>query len=128
MDAMRRLALAVLITGLVACGGSPGAGPVEADASSGRVSTEMRDAQRFVPNRFVKVKPGAQVTVELKNTGALPHSFVSPELRVADPVKVDAGKTGSVTFTAPAAAGTYKFVCNEPGHAEAGMTGEVVVQ
>jgi uncharacterized cupredoxin-like copper-binding protein len=126
---MRKLALALLVTAVVGCGGgSSGSAAAEADASSGRVSTELRDAQRYVPNRFVNVKPGARVTVELKNTGNLVHSFQSNDLGVPDAVKVDPGKTGSVTFTAPAAAGSYKFQCTEPGHAEAGMTGEVVVQ
>jgi uncharacterized cupredoxin-like copper-binding protein len=126
---MKWSVLALLVAGLVACGGGGGgSAAAEADASSGRVSTELRDAQRYVPNRFVKVKPGSQVTVQLRNTGTLVHSFVSPELGVGNSVKVPGGQSTSVTFTAPASAGTYKFICEEPGHADAGMTGEVVVQ
>jgi uncharacterized cupredoxin-like copper-binding protein len=120
--------LALLVVALVACGGGGGSTATEADASSGRVSTELRDAQRYVPSRFVKVKPGSQVVVQMRNTGTLVHSFVSPELGVPTSVKVPGGQSGSVTFTAPAAPGTYKFVCDEPGHTEAGMVGEVVVQ
>ena len=113
---------------LPACGGSGSAAANEVDASSGRASLEMRDAQRYVPSRLVKVRPGSQVAVQLRNTGSLIHSFVSPELGVATSVKVPGGGTGSVTFTAPSAPGTYRFVCDEIGHTEAGMVGEVVVQ
>jgi uncharacterized cupredoxin-like copper-binding protein len=123
-----KLLLLLLLVGLVACGGGGGAAATEADASSGRVSTELRDTQRFVPSRFVKVKPGSQVTVQLRNTGTLVHSFFSPELGVATSVKVPGGQSGTVTFTAPQAPGTYRFVCDEPGHTEAGMVGEAVVQ
>ena len=126
---MKNLALALLVVGLVACGGGGAASTSnEVDGSSGRVSLELRDAQRFVPSRIVNVKPGARVTVDLKNTGNLVHSFQSADLGVPQAVVVEAGKTGSAAFTAPAAPGTYKFMCIEPGHAEAGMVGEVVVQ
>ena len=125
---MKMVAVALLVVGVVACGGGGGTAPAEVDGSSGRASLELRDAQRYVPSRIVKVKPGSPVTVDLKNTGNLVHSFQSNDLGVPEAVKVDGGKTGSATFTAPAAAGTYKFMCTEPGHAEAGMVGEVVVQ
>jgi len=122
----RHLVLVVLVAALGACGG-PSA-PGEADASSGKVATEARDTMKFEPNRFVRVKRGAAVTIELKNSGATVHSFFAPELGVSTALRVNGGRTGTVTFTAPSQPGTYRFVCSEPGHAEAGMTGEVVVQ
>ena len=83
---------------------------------------------RFTPDRFERLKAGEPVTVQLKNTGATVHNFYAPELGVTTPAKVPPGKIGNVTFTAPSRPGTYQFVCNEPGHAEAGMVGRVVVE
>jgi azurin len=39
-----------------------------------------------------------------------------------------AGETVEVTFKAPAAAGTYTFLCSFPGHFAAGMRGTLVVK
>lgn len=110
--------------------GKPAPGPFtangSADATSGRVKTELLDSMKFAPNEL-KAKVGQTVAVEMKNSGHIVHNFVSPSLGVEDPVKVDGGKSGTVTFTAPTAPGSYQFWCNEPGHAEAGMVGRVVV-
>ena len=97
----------------------------EANASSGRVSTQMTDTMKYAPNTF-RAKAGQSVTVELKNAGATVHNFYSPPLGVSTPAKATAGQTATATFTAPAA-GTYEFWCTEPGHAEAGMVGQVIV-
>jgi uncharacterized cupredoxin-like copper-binding protein len=108
---------------------APAPGPFtpngDASASSGKVSTQMSDTMKFAPNTF-KAKAGQAITVELKNGGATVHNFFAPALGVSAPVKAAAGQTANATFTAPAA-GTYEFWCNEPGHAEAGMVGQVVV-
>jgi plastocyanin len=53
------------------------------------------------------VKAGATVTVH--NTGAATHTVTAEDGKSFD-MSVDPGKT--VTFTAPAKAGTYKFHCN----------------
>lgn len=99
----------------------------EADATSGTASLQLLDAMKFQPNSL-KAKPGQQVKVDLKNAGGTIHSFIAPTLGVATKVTVNGGQSGSVTFTAPSQPGTYFFWCPEPGHAEAGMTGQVVVQ
>ena len=98
------------------------------DASSGQASLQMLDAMKFQPNTLTGVRPGQKVTVELQNTGSVAHDFYAPGLGVTTAVKVDPGRRGTATFTAPAAAGTYQFWCNQPGHAEGGMIGEVVVR
>jgi azurin len=38
------------------------------------------------------------------------------------------GETVEVTFKAPAAAGTYTFLCSFPGHFAVGMRGTLVVK
>jgi uncharacterized cupredoxin-like copper-binding protein len=108
---------------------APAPGPFapngEASASSGKVSSQMTDTMKFGPNTF-RAKAGQSVTVELKNAGSTVHNFIAPALGVAAPAKASGGQTVTATFTAPAA-GTYEFWCNEPGHAEAGMVGQVIV-
>jgi len=67
-----------------------------------------------------------KVTLQLKNAGNTAHTIISPALSVSQ-TDVPIQKTVSVSFTAPAAPGAYQFWCNIPGHAEAGMVGEVIV-
>lgn len=100
----------------------------EADGSSGKVSLTGMDTMKFSPNTITKAKAGQTISVEMKNGGATVHSIVSPGLGLANKVSVNPGQTGSATFTVPNAPGTYQFWCPEPGHAEAGMVGQVVVQ
>lgn len=59
------------------------------------------------------------VQLVVTNTGAIEHTFVIDELKVkTGPIKP--GQT--VTITATAKPGTYKFYCDVPGHKEIGMT------
>ena len=80
------------------------------------------------------------MTVTLKNTGAVPHTWtvmskaVSGTYSDADKANVlfdsgpiDAGASKTVTFTAPAA-GTYQVICTQSGHFENGMVGQLTVK
>ncbi|MFI5267584.1 MAG: cupredoxin domain-containing protein [Chloroflexota bacterium] len=97
-----------------------------ATVANGQASIEATDALKWQPNT-ITVKGGDKVTLEVKNAGNTAHTFLSPGLSVAQ-LDVPLQKTTSVSFTAPAAPGAYEFWCNIPGHAEAGMVGEVIVQ
>lgn len=82
---------------------------------------------RFHPATIV-VHPGL-VRLVLNNvatngTGP-PHDIVVSGLPAADVPLTTAGRTTSVTFTAPAP-GTYNFVCTI--HANQGQTGKLVVK
>ena len=100
----------------------------EVDGSSGKVSLTGMDSMKFSPNTITKVKAGSTLSVEMKNGGATVHSIVSPALGVTNKVDISPGQTATATFKVPSAPGTYQFWCPEPGHAEAGMVGQVVVQ
>ena len=41
---------------------------------------------------------------------------------------LDPGESGSVTFTAPTAPGSYPFLCSFPAHCGAGMNGVLIVK
>ena len=72
------------------------------------------------------MKQGQSVTINLKNDGTIVHDFHVPDLNVASN-NVDPKGNSSVTFT-PDKPGTFQFLCTQPGHADAGMTGKLVVQ
>lgn len=94
--------------------------------TGGQASIDGTDALQWQPN-VVLAKAGDKVTLAVKNTGNTAHTFASPALNV-NQEDVPIQKTTSVSFTAPSAPGAYQFWCNIPGHAEAGMVGEVIVQ
>ena len=76
------------------------------------------------PNLVNVVAATATMTVDLRNTGVLPHNFSIDKLSIS--VDVAPGKSGEVTINAPA--GTYQFYCNVPGHKDAGMVGVMTVK
>ncbi|MFK7804480.1 MAG: plastocyanin/azurin family copper-binding protein [Anaerolineae bacterium] len=82
---------------------------------------------------------GANVTVNVNNTGALDHNWllVSADKDPLTVTEVDAlygiktetigaGQSATVEFVAPGP-GEYQFVCSTSGHAAAGMFGRVIV-
>jgi azurin len=59
-------------------------------------------------------------------TGYIPAEFKAKVL--ASTTLVGPGESADVTFKAPAAPGTYTFLCSFPGHFLAGMKGTLVVK
>jgi predicted lipoprotein with Yx(FWY)xxD motif len=72
----------------------------------------------FAPT-FVKVAPGEQITITIKNEGTTAHSFTSDALNVDKTVQP--GKTTKVKITIPTAGGTIEFHCHF--HQSMGMQG-----
>ena len=70
----------------------------------------------------LEVQPGEH-TITLENADFIPHTFTIDDLGInlAVPVKGE----DQVTVILPP--GTYTFYCDIPGHPEAGMVGELVV-
>ena len=99
---------------MVACGGGPGS-----------VSFNIEGQDISYDNTSLTAQVGQEVTVTLKNVGALEHSFLIDDLGVDSGI-VAVGASGTVTFT-PSTAGTYAFYCDIPGHKDAGMVGELTV-
>jgi len=96
------------------------------DATGGQAGIQASDALKWQPD-VITAKAGSKVTLSVQNTGNTAHNFVSPALNVAgDDIAIQ--KTTPVNFTVPSQPGTYQFWCNIPGHAEAGMVGEIIVQ
>lgn len=68
---------------------------------------------------FVKVAPGQQVTIELENEGAAPHTFTSTRLDVDE--QVSPGESTTFTITAPSDRKVFQFHCDF--HESMGMQG-----
>lgn len=110
--------------------GQKAPGPYTANGSvalnDGQASIDATDALKWQPDTIV-AKAGDKVTLTIKNTGNTAHTILSPALNL-NQTDVPIQKTTTVSFTAPSAPGAYQYWCNIPGHAEAGMVGEVIVQ
>jgi len=76
----------------------------------------------------VTVEPGETVRMKLVNEGRISHNLViSGDGLKGRTQTIQSGKTDSFTITA-SETGTITFFCDVPGHKQAGMTGELVVQ
>lgn len=94
-------------------------------AVAGAPTVEI-EASEFVfqPDPLV-IDAGDTVNLTLVNTGTLVHDLTIPKLDVHLVVWPGQASTTAVTVTE---AGEYQMLCTVPGHAEAGMTGMIVVE
>jgi plastocyanin len=125
----------IMLLGLVlsACSGNAGA------SSSGGTNVTITMADFSYTPATLTVPAGKVVNVTLINKGSVAHTWVLLKTPIQAPAddkakgdtivsqSVDAGKTATFNFTAPAA-GSYQVVCDLPGHLEAGMEMKVIVQ
>jgi len=109
----RLVAAAFLSTGVAACGG----GTPEVAVTLSEYS--------FEPNR-VSIARAQKTAIKLTNKGTVDHFFRVPQLNVTSPA-VAPGKTVVLELAVPRGGAPLRIVCTVPGHAEAGMVGELVV-
>jgi uncharacterized cupredoxin-like copper-binding protein len=121
----------VLLPLLVACStaGASNATPTSAPASAApqQLTVKALDTMKFDPASLT-AKAGQPIHVTLDNSGGqIAHDFAMTD-GVAQPVSITAqpGQTATVTFTI-AKPGTSTYVCNQPGHEQAGMKGALTV-
>lgn len=72
----------------------------------------------------ITAEPGQMVELTIRNEGALDHNFAIADLGID--VLLSPGDVEVVTFVVDEA-GRIDFICNVPGHEEAGMVGEIVI-
>jgi uncharacterized cupredoxin-like copper-binding protein len=101
-------------------------GTTEASASAfaeaRRVDVEAGDLW-FEPER-IEVAAGEPVNLALANTGDVFHDLTVPAADFMLDAEAGDEVVGGLRLDEP---GTYEFLCSVPGHAEAGMRGEIVV-
>jgi len=111
------IGLALLAT--VACGGTSTSPP------AGSTVVKLSE-YKFDPNQ-ISHKAG-NMTFFLENVGSVAHDMVifnSSNTRVAASELVQSGD--SVTFSTVLSAGSYRFICDQPGHEGSGMKGNLTV-
>lgn len=72
----------------------------------------------------INAKVNQPIEITVRNDGALDHDFVIADLGVD--VLLSPGDIEVVKITIDHA-GTITYICNIPGHEEAGMVGQIVV-
>ena len=77
----------------------------------------------FEPDR-IEIEADRTTNLVLDNTGQAFHDLSIPELDLR--LQAQPGQTSSTALRVPEA-GSYEFTCTVPGHAAAGMRGELVV-
>ncbi len=120
----------------VACSSGASATPARSQSNSSAPSSAAQqltvrglDTMRFEPAQLT-LKAGQPVQLTFENAGAIVHDFtLTSDQGVAQKVQAVAqsGSSSVANFTIERP-GTYSFVCEQPGHAPAGMRGTIVVQ
>ncbi len=137
---MKKLLFATILLVMMAmvisaCSGSGGGG----GSKTSTIDVTMADI-KFDPSTWT-VNAGSQVTVNIKNTGTVEHTWTVMKTPISGSYtaanqsdiyynsdKIPAGTTKTVTFTAPSQPGNYQVICTVPGHFEAGMVGQLTVK
>lgn len=121
---------AVLAVALAACGGSGGHG---GHSGQEKIAAPVDGAEEvavtavdidFEPDSL-ELAAGEPVNVAVTNEGETEHDFTLEEADIHVNVPPGESKTTALTIDEP---GTYKAICSVPGHADAGMTVEIVVE
>jgi nitrite reductase (NO-forming) len=100
---------------------APSASAVTASETLGTIELEAFDLG-FTPNTVTVGAPG-RYSVTLNNTGTIPHDVTFPDGTTSG--MVDGGESATVEVDVPAEG--LAFICSIPGHAQAGMEGQVSV-
>lgn len=110
------------VAAAVGCGGSSSAGP-----PAGSVVVKLSE-YKFDPNTISHAH--GSITFFLENEGNAAHDMFIYKMdgttELASSELVQPGNDVAFTVTLPDA-GTYKFKCTQPGHADSGMTGTLTI-
>lgn len=102
-----------------------GEGQTTGDVIEGAFEMEVTATEfSFSPDELT-VEVGEPVNLTLINTGDLSHDLVIPDLGVHLAASPGRQATAGIEIEE---AGSYRFLCSLPGHAEAGMAGLLTVK
>ena len=109
-------------------GGHMGSAGGSSDSSSEPVAGAREIVVRagdlwFKPER-IEASTGAALNITVRNDGEVFHDFAIDELDLMIDVEAGDTVTAGLSDVEP---GTYDFYCSVPGHAQAGMTGTLVI-
>lgn len=108
---------------MVACGGGGGDDKDAAPAGGGAsAATKVEIVDLAFKPESLSATAGKEVTLELKNSGAQPHTFTITGL--VDSGRIETGQSKTVSFT-PGQAGSLTFFCTV--HGQGTMSGKLTV-
>lgn len=119
--------LAAVLTALLLVSGCAARGTQAGPNSPGvqQLTAQMSEF-KFDPAN-VKVKSNQPVQVTVRNGGTTVHDWTVEGMDQQVHVVAQPGQTATVQFT-PTKPGTFRVVCTQPGHEQAGMVGQLIVQ
>jgi len=88
-------------------------------------SSIWRISGRRVPSQSSGVFSSNSGSATISNDGAISHSYLIVDL--AKGTEVAPGEEGTLTIADDATAGTYRVICDLPGHVEEGMVGTLEI-
>ena len=97
-----------------------------------RIVSMAQTPKIVMAHNFILLKEGTNLkaftdaAANARATDYIPAAFKTSIL--AQTAMVGPGESMEVTFTAPAKAGKYTFLCSFAGHWAAGMTGDLIVK
>ncbi len=101
---------------------TPAPAGAESAAVEDEVVIELYDMY-FDPDR-ITIPADTDVRIVLENRGEAPHNF---DVK-SQGIDVDVEPGGSAVAIVNLPKGTYKFICNVPGHKQVGMNGVLIVE
>jgi uncharacterized cupredoxin-like copper-binding protein len=110
-------------TPVLAAGEAAATPAAEGEAPAAAQTVEVVSVDIAFQPTALTIPADTDVTFSLPNQGAAPHNFSIDELSID--VDIAPGATEEAVINA--AAGTYEYYCNVPGHREAGMVGNLTV-
>ncbi|MBI4493615.1 MAG: cupredoxin domain-containing protein [Chloroflexi bacterium] len=121
--------LPLLLAGLLLASGC--AGPAGQAGGGGQPGAPQQVTVQASEFKFepasVTVRANQPVQVTLRNTGSVLHDWTVQSLDGQVQVTAQSGQSATGQFT-PTRPGTYRIVCTQPGHEQAGMVGQLTVQ
>jgi plastocyanin len=109
-------------TGLLASA-VPSAAGKEAVAKNGVLTIDADPGGQLLFTASKASAPAGKITINFANTSGVPHNIA-----IDGKGKTPITPKGKGSFTATYAPGTYTFLCEVPGHAQAGMKGTLTVK
>jgi plastocyanin len=109
---------------------------------SNKVTIDMDMKEYVFDPSTIELPAGAEVTLNLTNSGTLEHEMVimifgkeatvpfddDDEPNIYWEHELEMGESETVVFTAPSEPGEYQIVCGIPAHLEQGMKGTLIVK
>ena len=98
---------------------------IEKTSPGAKKITVEADEYTFFP-ADIRLKEGETIDILFHNSGKIPHNFSIADVAATRTIPPDA--FDMIRIEAPRKNHPFTFFCSEPGHREAGMSGEIIAE